>query len=181
MANVKLTDKTALNNHTGTGDLYMVVDVSDTTGSSAGTSKKLDSKFVIQTDKITVSASEFSAMDATGNAGKFKTLISAPGSGFAIVPLSLVVVVTGITGPSPANAILLAGYVNNSTTLFVYSKSKFMINELVNKTLVMAKDGNKYSNNTTIDNLPFYMYSSGNFAGNFGADVYITYQIIKLA
>ena len=56
-----------------------------------------------------------------------------------------------------------------------------MQNFLFANTLVMAKDGNKYSNNTTIDNLPFYMYSSGNFAGNFGADVYITYQIIKLA
>ena len=39
MAGQRLTDKSALNNHTGSGDLYMVVDVSDTTGSSAGTSK----------------------------------------------------------------------------------------------------------------------------------------------
>tara|TARA_Y100000361_G_C11040710_1_gene279766 strand:+ start:129 stop:674 length:546 start_codon:yes stop_codon:yes gene_type:complete len=181
MAGQRLTDKTALNNHTGSGDLYMVVDVSDNSSSTSGTSKKIDSKFVIQTDKITVSSAEFGAMDATGGAGKFKTLVSAPGSGYAIVPLNLVVVVTGITGPSPANAILLAGYVNNSTTLFVYSKSKFMINELANKTLVMAKDGGNYSNTGTIDNLPFYLYSSANFGGNFGADVYITYQIIKLA
>ena len=45
MAGQRLTDKSALENHTGSGDLYMVVDVSDTTGSAAGTSKKLDSKF----------------------------------------------------------------------------------------------------------------------------------------
>ena len=181
MAGQRLTDKTALNNHTGSGDLYMVVDVSDTTGSSAGTSKKLDSKFVIQTDKITVSAAEFGAMDGTGNAGRFKTLVSAPGSGYAIVPLNLVVVVTGITLPSPANVTLLAGYFNNSSTIFVYKKSKFMIIESTNNTLVMAKDGGNYSSNATIDNLPFYLYSDANFGGNFGADVYITYQIIKLA
>tara|TARA_Y100001972_G_C7641277_1_gene322167 strand:- start:220 stop:765 length:546 start_codon:yes stop_codon:yes gene_type:complete len=181
MAGQRLTDKTALNNHTGTGDLYLITDVSDTTGSSAGTSKKLDSKFVIQTDKITISAAEFGAMDSSGSAGKFKTLVSAPGSGFAIVPISLVVVATNVTAPSIVVATLYAGYLNNSTTQFVYAKSKFMQNFLFANTLVMAKDGNKYSNNTTIDNLPFYMYSSGNFAGNFGADVYITYQIIKLA
>ena len=58
MAGQKLTDKSALSNPTGTGDLYMIVDVSDTTGSAAGTSKKLDSKFVIQTDKISVSAAD---------------------------------------------------------------------------------------------------------------------------
>ena len=50
MANQRLTDKSALANNTGTGDLFMVVDVSDTTGSSAGTSKKVDSQYIIQTD-----------------------------------------------------------------------------------------------------------------------------------
>ena len=181
MAGQRLTDKSSLNNHTGSGDLYMVVDVSDTTGSSAGTSKKIDSKFVIQTDKITVSAAEFGAMDASGGAGKFKTLVSAPGSGYAIVPISLVVVVTSVASPSAAVATLIAGYLNNSTSTYVYAKSKFMQSLISNNTLVMAKDGGKYSNTATIDNLPFYLYSSANFGGNFGADVYITYQIIKLA
>jgi len=181
MAGQRLTDKTALNNHTGSGDLYMVVDVSDTSSSTSGTSKKLDSKFVIQTDKITVSSAEFGAMDGTGNAGRFKTLVSAPGSGYAIVPLNLVVVVTGITLPSPVVASLYAGYLNNSSTMYVYRKTKFMNALGTNNTIVLAKDGSSYSNTATIDNLPFYLYSSANFGGNFGADVYITYQIIKLA
>ena len=63
MANQKLTDKTALGEQTGSGDLFMVVDVSDTTGSAAGTSKKIDSKFVIQTDKISLSNAEAQALD----------------------------------------------------------------------------------------------------------------------
>ena len=54
MAGQRLTDKTALAEQTGSGDLYMVVDVNDTTGSSAGTSKSIDSKFVIQTDKFSL-------------------------------------------------------------------------------------------------------------------------------
>ena len=52
MANVKLTDKTALEEQLGSGDLFMVVDVNDTTGSSAGTSKKFDTKYLIQTEKF---------------------------------------------------------------------------------------------------------------------------------
>ena len=83
MAGQRLTDKSALNNHTGTGDLYMVVDVSDTTGSADGTSKKLDSKFVIQTDKISVSNAEILALRTTS-----KTLASDPsryGSGLAAI------------------------------------------------------------------------------------------------
>ena len=54
MAGQKLTDKTALGQQTSSGDVFHIVDVSDTTGSSAGTSKKIDAKFVIQTDIVTV-------------------------------------------------------------------------------------------------------------------------------
>ena len=40
MAGQRLTDKTALTEQVGSGDLFMVVDVSDNTGSTAGTIKK---------------------------------------------------------------------------------------------------------------------------------------------
>ena len=54
MAGQRLTDKTALEEQAGSGDLLMVVDVNDTTGSAQGTSKKMDFKYVIQTDKYSV-------------------------------------------------------------------------------------------------------------------------------
>ena len=44
MAGQRLTDKSALVTTPGTGDLLMIVDVNDTTGSAAGTSKKIDNK-----------------------------------------------------------------------------------------------------------------------------------------
>ena len=72
MAGQRLTDKTALEQQTGSGDLFMVVDVNDTTGSAAGTSKKIDSKYVIQTDKFSLSNAEVLALDSTP-----KTLIGA--------------------------------------------------------------------------------------------------------
>ena len=71
MAGQRLTDKTALTTTPGTGDLLMIVDVNDTTGSADGTSKKIDNKFFIQTDKITISNAEFLALNSDG-----RTLIS---------------------------------------------------------------------------------------------------------
>ena len=65
MAGQRLTDKTALEEQTGSGDLYMVVDVNDTTGSAEGTSKKIDSKFVIQTDKFSLNNTEVQALNST--------------------------------------------------------------------------------------------------------------------
>ena len=84
MAGQRLTDKTALAQPTASDDKLMVVDTSDTTGSSAGTSKKIDAKYIIQTDKIAVSNSDLQAMDNTGGAGTFVQLVGAPGSGYFI-------------------------------------------------------------------------------------------------
>ena len=64
MAGQRLTDKTAHEEQAGSGDLLMLVDVSDTTGSSAGTSKKTDFKYVIQTDKFSLSNADVLALDS---------------------------------------------------------------------------------------------------------------------
>ena len=113
MAGQRLTDKSALNNHTGTGDLYMVVDVSDTTGSSAGTSKKIDSKFVIQTDKISVSAAATQSLKVTP-----VTLVSAQGSGYAVIPLCFTLFNTYSSGPETNKVPLLFGHTGtNDSTL----------------------------------------------------------------
>lgn len=54
MANEKLTDKTALSSGSATDDLYHCVDVSDTTGSAAGTSKKQTAQNLLNTvDNLT--------------------------------------------------------------------------------------------------------------------------------
>ena len=53
MAGQRLTDKTALEQQVGSGDLLMVVDVNDTTGSAQGTSKKMDFKYLMQTISAT--------------------------------------------------------------------------------------------------------------------------------
>ena len=179
MANQRLTDKTALTNHTGTGDLYMIVDVSDTTGSSAGTSKKLDSKFVIQTDKISVSSAEFQAMDTSGGAGTFKTLVSAQGSGYAIVPLNVFVNATYTSG-SASNTTLYFGFISTSTLNYWSNTTRFM-GTLTNTTYsFQSLSVSKGSFAGLNDDKPFLMYAGNNFTEVISADVYVTYQVIQL-
>ena len=98
MANQKLTDKTELAEQAGSGDLLMVVDVSDTTGSSAGTSKKTDFKYVIQTDKISVSNAEAKSLDSTP-----KTLVGAL-SGYMITVYNVTILVTHASPNESSNA-----------------------------------------------------------------------------
>ena len=177
MAGQRLTDKPALEQQTGNGDLFMVVDVNDSTGSASGTSKKIDSKFIIQTDKFSLSTAEFQAMDATGGAGTFKDLVSAQGSGFAIVPLSCTIVNThSSTESSVIN--LLIGYDTSQTTYYWNKEDRYMRNIGTNVTYYLVASNNP--GGTTIDNVPLKMYASANFVGSFSADVYITYHVIKL-
>ena len=87
MAGQRLTDKTALGRNTASDDKLMVVDTSDTTGSSVGTSKKVDAKYIIQTDKVDLSNSEYIALNTTE-----KVLVAAPGANNMIIPLLILMV-----------------------------------------------------------------------------------------
>ena len=177
MAGQRLTDKSALNNHTGTGDLYMVVDVSDTTGSSAGTSKKIDSKFVIQTDKVSVSASATQSLKTTP-----VTLVSAPGSGYAVIPLCFTLFNT-YSSTESAKVTLIFGHTGtNDPNLSCATIVNYMKAVTTNATYVVSNMAGVeiHTKTTSIDDTPLYLSAAGNFAGGFSIDVYVTYQIIKL-
>jgi len=111
MAGQRLTDKTAMTTTPGTGDLLMVVDVNDSTGSAEGTSKKIDNKFFIQTDKVSISNAEYKALATTA-----KTLVNSPGEGFAIIPISVYIVDTAGGTPNTATAWPRIGYINGSSS-----------------------------------------------------------------
>ena len=184
MAGQRLTDKSALANHTGSGDLFMVVDVSDTTGSAEGTSKKLDSKYVIQTDKISVSNAELKAMDDSAGAGTFKTLISAQGAGYVAVPLSATILATVSSGDT-SNGTLYIGWDASQTTYYWNNTERWMRNVTSAQSWCYAPytTGLVSANaSTTLEDKPFLLYSSTNFnSTDLAADVYITYQVIKLS
>ena len=175
MAGQKLTDKSALSNHTGTGDLYMIVDVSDTTGSAAGTSKKLDSKFVIQTDKISVSAADTAGLKSTP-----KTLVSAQGAGYAVVPLNFTMQVTYSSVQSAAVTLIFGHTGSNNTAFACATIASFMKGVTANVTYLTSNLGG-LTVTPTIDNVPLYLSASNNFAGGFSMDVYVTYQVILLS
>jgi len=109
MAGQRLTDKTAMTTTPATGDLLMVVDVNDTSSSPEGTSKKIDNKFFMQTDKISISNAEYKALATTG-----KTLVSSPGAGFGIVPISVVLVNTEGGTPNTATPFPRVGHVDQN-------------------------------------------------------------------
>ena len=104
MAGQWFTDKTALEEQAGSGDLLMLVDVSDSSGSAAGTSKKTDFKYVIQTDKFSLSNAEIVALHSTP-----KTLIGAL-SGYMVTPISCTVLTTYAAATESSNNNLYFGF-----------------------------------------------------------------------
>ena len=180
MAGQKLTDKSAID-HLGTGDLFMTVDVSDTTGSTAGTSKKMDAKYSLITDKISISNSEFLSMRTGAGASDFKTLVASPGSGFMILPVDITILVTYAT-PTQTDAInLYVGYDSTTVTYYLLQARNFMRNLTTDSTFILPfLGGISGSASSSIENRALVMYSSNNFSGGFSADVYVTYKIQKI-
>ena len=177
MAGQRLTDKTALAEQTASGDLYMIVDVNDTTGSSAGTSKKIDSKFVIQTDKISISNAEVLDLDANE-----KKLVGAL-SGYMITVYNVTVLCTYASATESARKDLLLGFDDADDTIYWGKANDIMDAQTTNVTYVVqastpAKQG---SNRLSILNKPFICWAqSTGFNGGWSADVYVTYSYTKV-
>ena len=175
MAGQRLTDKTALTQQTDSGDLYMVVDVSDTTGSSAGTSKKIDSKFVIQTDKFSLSNAEIQALHTTP-----KVLVGAL-SGYMITPFNVTMLCTHASPDESSANNLLFGFDNSVDTSYWAYGRRFM-NGIGTSATFMYSAANTVAGAcaTTILNKPFMMWTSAALNGGFSMDVYVTYCYTKV-
>ena len=177
MANVKLTDKSSLNEQTGSGDIYMVVDVSDSTGSAAGTSKKIDSKFIIQTDKFSLSNAEVLALDSTP-----KTLIGAL-SGYMPTIYNVTVLCTYAAGAEASNKGLLFGFDDSVDTDYWGKVDRIMSGESTDCSYVVHAQGAPRTpvKNTSIINTPFVCWAdSTGFTGGWSCDIYVTYSYTKV-
>jgi len=175
MAGQRLTDKTALTEQTGSGDLYMVVDSSDTTGSAAGTSKKIDSKFVIQTDKISVTNSEVVNLHSAP-----RTLVGAL-SGYMITVLNVNVLVTYASSTEVSSNDLYFGYDDSSNSYYWKYLRDFMNLKTDDLSYSLQADnaaGGTF--NASILNKPFIMWSNAAFTGGWSAEVYVTYAYTKI-
>ena len=172
MAGQRLTDKAAAT-ILATDDLLMCVDVSDTTGSAEGTSKKIESKYVIRTDTIDLTAGNFQALNSSP-----RTLVSAPGSGLAILPLGCIVYVDYNSVGAGTKITVYIGH--TGTAQYHWGDIGSFMNGISTDMTYSAVPGGSTAI-TTIENLPIKMHSSADFLGvDFTAKVYLTYQILKL-
>ncbi len=175
MANQKLTDKQAYEQQAGTNDILMIVDSSDTSGSAQGTSKKMDFKYLMQTDKISVSNAEFQALDSTP-----KTLVGAL-SGYMITVYQVTILTTYASATDTAGANLLFSYDSSDATTYWLSYRRFMNNITTDASFsFQANPSSGGTCKTSLLNKPFEMFSSAAFNGGFSADVYVTYAYTKV-
>ena len=175
MAGQRLTDKTALEEQAGSGDLLMVVDVNDTTGSASGTSKKMDFKYVIQTDKYSLNNTEVQDLDTTS-----KTLVGAL-SGYMVMPLSVTVLCTYAASAVSSNKNLYFGWDDSQIALYWDYASRFMGAKSADASYVCS--GGQPSagvDGGSLINKSFKMWSSGAFTGGWSCDVYVTYAYTKI-
>jgi len=176
MANQRLTDKTALDEQTGSGDLYMVVDVSDTTGSSSGTSKKIDSKFVIQTDKFSLNNTEVQDLDTDP-----KTLVGAL-SGYWVNVLSVNVFCTRNGSNETSSNNLYFGFDSSNDTSYWQQIRDVMLNKTTDQCYTISAappSTGTYIGNSTV-NRPFEMWTNAALTGPMTMEVYVTYAYVKL-
>ena len=177
MANVRLTDKTALEEQTGSGDLFMIVDVNDTTGSADGTSKKLDSKFVIQTDKFSLSNAEVKLL-SDGDAPK--TLVGAL-SGYMVTVFNVTMLVTYASATELSSNNIYLGYDSSEDNSYWKYERDFMNGKTTNQSYCLqAYPTSSGSCTTSILNKPFVMWSNAAFTGGWSCDVYVNYAYTKI-
>ena len=176
MAGQRLTDKTALDEQAGSGDLLMVVDVSDTTGSAEGTSKKTDFKYVIQTDKFSLNNTEVQALHTTP-----KTLVGAL-SGYFVTPLSVSLFCDHAGSNETSSNNMYFGFDSSTDTEYWAQIRDCMNGKLTDLSYVLAAypgSAGTYVGTSTV-NRPFEMWSNAAFNGGWSCDVYVTYAYTKL-
>ena len=177
MAGQRLTQKSSLNEQTGSGDLYMVVDVNATTGSAQGTSKSIDSKFVIQTDKFSLSNAEVLALDSTP-----KTLIGAL-SGYMPTIYNVTILCTYASATEASAKAMMFGFDDSSDLDYWGKADRIMNGETTDCSYVIHAQGAPRTpvKNTSIINTPFICWaSSTGFAGGWSCDIYVTYAYTKV-
>ena len=174
MANQRLTDKTALTEQASSGDLLMVVDVSDTTGSASGTSKKTDFKYVIQTDKISVTNAE---IDLATNP---KTLVGAL-SGYMITVYNVTILTTQDAADETSNSTLYLLYDATEVSNYWANFRRFMNTVGTNASFCFGPVPSAVGScKATLLNKPFQLTSSADFNGGWSAEVYVTYAYTKV-
>jgi hypothetical protein len=179
MAGQRLTDKSALDENLASDDLLMCVDTSDTSGSSAGTSKKIDNKFVIQSDVQSLSSAQVNGMSVGG--GQIE-LVAPPGSGYIVQPLFITCICTYVSSGNNGGYLYVSNQAGQTGNYLVAQRDFYKL-ETADRTFMFGAAGTALADGTyddTIDNLGLYAYSNTPFTGDWTMKIITTYQIVKI-
>jgi hypothetical protein len=175
MASQKLTDKSALAQQTAANDLLMVVDVSDTTGSADGTSKKIEAQNVIAVKTLTLSSAQLQALHTTPI-----NVLGSPGAGFMhLVHSAYIIVNYGTTTESNRITLMLAYGTPAYSSNLIYNIGSFMRS-------VAANTGLQFTEFNTNDAMTQGTNQAVNIGVDFGisadftAVLYTTYTTIAV-
>ena len=181
----KLTDLAALGTTPDSGDFLTVVDVSDTTGGAAGTSKKvtyanLGAGGTVVSTKVSIA----NAAILTMKYNNAPITLKAAESGKICVPVSCVCVATHAgSNESSSDDLRLGWDAASSTTVVRWGESRDWMNGVSSGTLSVGFGGPNSVGSTAImtfslTNTPFQIWCTDNFNGGWSMDVYFSYYMV---
>jgi len=176
MANQRLTDKTELTDQIYSDDLFHIVDVSDTTGSSAGTSKKVQARRLIVTTRSSWSNAEVQDLDSTP-----QDLFSPP-AGYYVIPICLTVFCEYAAPQESSNNGLYVGFTGSGTSAYWDVAARIMGNKTSDQTYQLggvSPIGGGLAYAGDISGKTFKAWSNAAFNGGWSAKVYFTCHMIE--
>jgi hypothetical protein len=194
----KLTDKNQLAD-VASDDLLHVVDVSDTASSAAGTSKKLQASYLIDTHKVSLSSGDVQKLRYNNTP---VSVTPAPPAGHIVIPLRSFIHChwsAGATMETSSDNIYF-GYLNSATgqpfSLYYYYldyKTDLMngisttnagsrMYSLYSTGFSQYITGFSYGSGTVMPilNCKIGVWCNSDFNGGWDADIYTTYQFLKI-
>ena len=172
----RVTDLTELDS-LAANDLLVLVDTSDTSSSAVGTSKKMKAEDIIYTEKISLSSAQLNALYTTP-----VQLIAAPGSGFTLIPVSIMLTFNYVSTTQSGKLKFYVGYGTVTANEHISEGASYMHTITSTTTYFMPiGDTDKPAVvGGTSDNQPIKCTSSGNYSNDMTLDVYLTYKRYKL-
>ena len=182
----KLTDLAALSVTPTDVDLLTVVDVSDTTGGAAGTSKKITYANLmgagsrLEFAKVSLSNADVLAMKYDNT----PITLKAAESGKIIMPFTVVCVAThGGSDESSSDDLRIGWDAAASTTVNYWGAGRDWMNGISSDTISAALGGASATAASqmvtfSLTNKPFQIWCTDNFNGGWTMDVYFSFAVV---
>ena len=177
----KLTDLAALGVTPAAGDFLTVVDVSDTSGGAAGTSKKVtyDNLVAVNSTKVTLTSPQVQALHTT------PIVLKAAETGKTIIPVSAIMVATYGAATEASLSNLYIGWDEASAgTTSYWAYARQWMNAVASGERTFFAGGKPDSGTTnnfdfSLVNKDFEVWSDTAFTGGWTMTIYFSYLTQK--